>query len=429
MRLLNSSWTPGLEQKEILGAASRLEDIITELQRRQAPEADTILLRTRNLYDRTQRSLLSQEANPAVQAGLIELQYRLEDILREPNHPELTNFLLDHRTVGAQNQMSNLAMPVKSFKHIPFSYVQARGEETSEVVQALKAHRLPVNPDNRYRVEPLTSTQTLDNLLLIGVPEAHEYATGVGVRVGVIDTGCDYKHPEIAECFEENKGYNFLNETNDPLDDHKHGTHVAGTIAGAEVGVAPDATLYALKVLDARGNGSEVNVIRAMEWAIDQDLDVLNASLGSGRASDALHAITKLVKEKGIYFTAAAGNNGTPSYSYPASCEGAISVAAVDNHKQRAPFSQYNDQVTLSAPGVGVRSCVPGGGYAAFSGTSMASPHVAGAAALIREDYSYEDAEESCIESAEHLGDKNKYGWGLVRPDIALQYLHGEKTP
>lgn len=428
MRLLNNSWTPGLEQKEILGAASRLENIITELQRRQAPEADTILLRTRNLYDRTHRALINQEANPAVQKGLQELQYRLEDILREPNHFDRTNFLLDHRTVGAQTQMSNLAMPVKSFKHIPFSYVQARGEETKEVVEALKAHRLPVNPDNRYHVKPLRSPQALENLELIGVPKAHEYATGAGVRVGVIDTGCDYKHPEIRARFEANKGYNFVHENDDPFDDNEHGTHVAGTIAGFEVGVAPEATLYALKVLDQGGFGSEVDIIRAIEWGIDEELDVLNASLGSGLASDALHAICKLVDEKGIFFAAAAGNDGTSDYNYPASCEGVASIAAVDNNKQRAPFSQYNDQVTLCAPGVGVRSCVPGGGYANFSGTSMSSPHVAGTGALIRENYSYQDLYLGIRESAEPLGDKDKYGWGLVRPDDALQGLHEENT-
>jgi subtilisin family serine protease len=231
---------------------------------------------------------------------------------------------------------------------------------------------------------------------------------GEGIRVGVIDSGIDYTHPALGggfgPGFKVAGGWDFVNNDGDPRDDAGHGTHVAGIIAAdsAEIaGVAPAVTLIAYKVLSAQGSGRDSDVIAAIERSIDpnQDgnpadhLDVINISLGGPGTSDhpASRAADNAVAA-GVIVVAAAGNGYvTGSIGSPGTARTAITVGAVDAYGDVAGFSSRGPssgslelKPDVLAPGVAIPSTVLGGSIFPMTGTSMAAPHVAGAAALLR---------------------------------------------
>jgi subtilisin family serine protease len=228
------------------------------------------------------------------------------------------------------------------------------------------------------------------------------------VVVGVVDTGVDYTHPDLAAnvwsnpgvdgCPAASHGFNVLNSTCNPLDDNRHGTHVSGTIGAVGnngigvIGVSPTVRIMGLKFLDAGGSGSIANAVTAIDWAIKAkqagvNVRVLSNSWGGGGYSQALADEINKAGANDILFIAAAGNNaanndGSPVYPCNYHTANEICVAATDSHDGLASFSDYGaGSVDLAAPGVGILSTVPGG-YASMSGTSMATPHVSGAAAL-----------------------------------------------
>ncbi|MBS3119425.1 S8 family peptidase [Candidatus Woesearchaeota archaeon] len=266
-----------------------------------------------------------------------------------------------------------------------------------------------------------THSSNLWNLEDIGVRQAHEYSRGAGARVGIIDSGCDYSHEEIGHAFGKLKGFDFLNNSQEPRDLNGHGTHVAGTVAGSSVGVAPEAQVYALRVLDENGSGSEADVMAAIEWALEYRLDAVNMSLGSRFATKAFERLCKHAADAGLLLIAAAGNEGFGP-SYPASFDKVISVAAVDQENRHARFSNIYRTTDISAPGVGIKSCYPGNEYAALSGTSMAAPHVTGSLALVAARAG-SNAAELLEQTAQALSTELPYdprdvfGAGLVRAD------------
>ncbi|MBN2805403.1 MAG: S8 family serine peptidase, partial [Prolixibacteraceae bacterium] len=228
--------------------------------------------------------------------------------------------------------------------------------------------------------------------------------TGKGVVIGIIDTGIDYNHPDLSNG-KVIGGYDFVNEDDDPMDDHGHGTHCAG-IAAANgpglTGVAPDAKLMAVKVLDEWGNGWDSDIIAGIEYAVDPDgnpatddgADIISMSLGgSGNPDDPMSAAVDNAFNKGVLSIVAAGNNGAFfSIGSPGCAKEALTVGASDNIGERAFFSSagpvmmsYALKPNVLAPGVDIYSSVPGGNYESWNGTSMATPHVAGAAALLKE--------------------------------------------
>ena len=215
--------------------------------------------------------------------------------------------------------------------------------------------------------------------------KAWSYTTGKNVNVAVIDTGIDYTHPDLKANYAG--GYNAIDESNPPLDDNGHGTHVAGTIAAVldekgVVGVAPDVKLYAVKVLNAYGSGSISSIIDGIQWSVSNKIDVINMSLGSRYSSDALKEAVNAAYRAGIVIVCAAGNDGG-AVNYPAKYPGAIAVSALDLSDKIASFSSRGDEIAFIAPGVSVYSTYKGGVYKSLSGTSMASPHVAGLSALV----------------------------------------------
>lgn len=241
----------------------------------------------------------------------------------------------------------------------------------------------PAVPEARAEAVPAAS-EIPWGVARVNAASAWDHAAGGGVKVAVIDTGIDYTHPDLAPNYKG--GYNAVDPSAPPLDDQGHGTHVAGTIAavkdGAGVaGVAPAADLYGVKVLDKNGSGQYSWIIAGIEWAVENRMNVINMSLGGGSGNEALRQIMIKAGEAGVTVVCAAGNDGG-AVNYPARYPQAIAVSASDSSDRIASFSSRGPEIAFIAPGVGIRSARKGGGHVSLSGTSMASPHVAGLAAI-----------------------------------------------
>jgi subtilisin family serine protease len=233
---------------------------------------------------------------------------------------------------------------------------------------------------------PARSAQIPWGVQRVGAPAAWPRTEGQGAEVAVIDTGIDATHPDLSG--QVLGGVNIVNpKTPDAwADDEGHGTHVAGTVAGSGqnggiAGVAPRAKLWAVKVLDKDGNGNYSDVIAGIEWAMNHGIKIANMSLGADEGSEPLHRAVQEALAKGLTIIAAAGNSGG-AVGYPGAYPETIAVGASDASDKVAGFSAQGPEVSFIAPGVDIVSTKMGGGYVALSGTSMASPHVSGLAAL-----------------------------------------------
>ncbi len=243
---------------------------------------------------------------------------------------------------------------------------------------------------------------------------------GAGVNIAIIDSGIDYNHPDLNDNYAS--GYDFVNGDTDPMDDDGHGTHVAGTVAAENnefgvVGVAPDAKLYALKVLDDTGSGYMSDVVLAIQWATVNEIQVINMSLGGNKNIFLEWACNLAYYDDGLLLVAAAGNGG--AVIYPAAYSSVIAVSAIDSNDELAYFSSTGKQVELAAPGVDINSTLPGNTYSGetWSGTSMASPHVAGTAALVIASgiSNVTEVRAKLQDTAEDIGlSTREQGYGLV---------------
>jgi len=221
------------------------------------------------------------------------------------------------------------------------------------------------------------------------VPNAWDYSTGnPDVLVAVLDTGADFSHPDLAGKLVP--GYDFVNQDDNPQDDHGHGTHVSGIIAAATnngigiAGVSYNTRVLVVKILNAQGVGTHADIAQGIIWAADHGARVINMSLGGTQGSQTLQDAVNYAWDHGVVIVAAAGNSSTNTPSYPGAYENAIAVAATDQNDGRASFTNYGSfWVDVAAPGVGILSTIMGGSYASWSGTSMATPNVSGVAALI----------------------------------------------
>ncbi len=352
---------------------------------------------------------------------------------------------------------------------------------TDFVAQDQESPLSPVDPNDRVQEglvsiasdDPFYSTsgswgQSYDDLWWfkqIQAEQAWSYTKGGGVTVAVIDTGLDYNHPDIAANLWTNQkelnglpgidddgngylddlhGWDFSNWDNDPLDDHGHGTHVAGIIAGVAnnqtgiAGIAPEAKIMPLKVLASNGSGYVTDVIAAIRYAANLGAKVINLSLGvfknflSRSLQTSFQSAVTYAKSKGAIVVAAAGNeNSNVNNVYPAALTDVISVGATDVTKTRAYFSNFGTLLDFVAPGVDILSLKAAGvsfgadsvldpNYVRATGTSMASPMVAGIVALLKAyfpTFNFTQINDRLKKSVTDLGTKgfDKYhGWGLV---------------
>jgi subtilisin family serine protease len=248
----------------------------------------------------------------------------------------------------------------------------------------------------------------------IGAKRVHDSGVwGQGVKVAVIDSGIDYVHfdlsgpqpvyPEFNGNYQG--GWDFVNNDSDPMDDNGHGTHVSGILAADRngylvAGVAPQVDLYALKVVDASGNGEYSSVIAALQWAVNNGIDVVNMSVGGHDPSDALADAVEAVYQAGVLMVAAAGNVNPLSLTeliygcpvvVPAAYPHVLATTFTQGTNELTGYSCTGLEVDFAAPGDQVYAPVPVGsctlcsvyGYQPLSGTSMASPHLAGLVALV----------------------------------------------
>src|SRR3990167_9457777 len=289
---------------------------------------------------------------------------------------------------------------------------------------------------------------------------------GIGVKIGIIDSGIDYFHQDLDDVYVG--GYDFVENQNDletregdgAMDVYGHGTHVAGTACAEDnslgvVGVAPGCALHSLRVLNDSGSGSWSATVAAMDWAVLHGLQVVNLSLGSSQdPGSTVKAAFDNAEAAGLVIVAAGGNSGTPSGKgnnviYPAKYASVIAVAATDKNDTRPSWSSTGEEIELAAPGVSVLSSwndsdsphntqpfiLDGDWYKEGSGTSMASPHVAGAAALViaagvtdnngngRINDEVRAIFNSTADDIGAVGKDTHYGYGLVNVAAAIASL------
>lgn len=258
------------------------------------------------------------------------------------------------------------------------------------------------------------------------------------IKVGIIDTGISNTHPDLLSNIKG--GINTINSRKNWNDDNGHGSHVAGVVAALNntigvIGVGPAINLYAIKVLNASGSGYLSDVIEGIQWAVANGMQVINMSLGADSDVQSLHDAVIAAKNAGVVIVAAAGNSGG-SVIFPAAYPEVIAVSAIDQNNTIASWSSRGPEVDLAAPGVSIYSTYKGTGYATLSGTSMATPHVSGVAALVLNTpvgvydvnsngrWDPDEVQKKLQDRAQDLGNTGfdyLYGWGLVNAYSAVQ--------
>ncbi len=292
------------------------------------------------------------------------------------------------------------------------------------------------------------------NLRQIDMPKAWERSHGKGVVVAVIDTGVAFEDYDGFRQVPDLKGvkfvagYDFVNDDEHANDDHGHGTHVAGTIAQATnngegvAGVAFEAAIMPLKVLNHFGSGTSADIADAIRFAADHGAKVVNLSLGGGGRSGVMASAVAYARQKGVTVVCAAGNGGVGRVEYPAAYEGAVAVSAVGPSGRRAPYSSFGKELDIAGPGGDKSQGVEAGilqntidprdparsVYASFQGTSMATPHVAGVAALLYAAGAKgpDEVERALYDGARAASNNawsEEYGHGLLNADASLKAL------
>jgi subtilisin len=266
-----------------------------------------------------------------------------------------------------------------------------------------------------------------------------EVTTGSMVKVAILDTGIDLNHPDLWRNIKG--GINTLRPRKSANDDNGHGTHLAGTVAAIDndfgvIGVGPEVYLYAVKVLDKKGEGWLSDLIDALDWCIENKMQVVNMSFGSLEGNQSFHDAIIRAHQAGITMVASAGSNGEDSglIEYPAFYPETIAVSAIDEYDNFASFSSYGPQIDLTAPGVNILSTYRNAFYETMYGTSMSAAHVTGTVALIlttSPKWGYDldgdrmwdpdEIRERLMDTAENLGlHPHQQGAGLVRASCVL---------
>jgi subtilisin family serine protease len=304
-------------------------------------------------------------------------------------------------------------------------WISAGAEPVTETTHlylplVMRAYR-PPPPPPVYPNDPYYYTYGYQwGLNKVRAPEAWALSTGQGVLIAVLDTGTDYNHPDLSGKVRTDIAWNFVNNNNDARDNNGHGTHVSGIAAAATnnsrgvAGMGWDASILPLKVLDSGGNGRTDQLISAIYYAADHGARVINMSLGGPYSclSD-LQAAVDYAYSRGALLVAAAGNDYKNQTVFPANCAHVLGVAATGYYDTLASFSVTGTHVSVAAPGTSIYSTLWGGGYGYMQGTSMATPFVAGLAALVYArfpTYTPNQAASAILDNAQDLGST---GWDI----------------
>lgn len=270
---------------------------------------------------------------------------------------------------------------------------------------------------------------------MIKAPEAWIVTPGSSaVKIAVLDTGIDTTHPNLQNYISTSLSRNFTGgSTTDVTDRQGHGTHVAGTIAsyGSVSGVMQVATLVAVKVLGDDGSGSTYGIVEGILYASQIGADAINMSLGGGGFDQSMADACKTASQNGTVVVAATGNDGASTVSYPGAYPYVIGVGSVTNTRARSSFSNYGTGLDVMAPGSDIYSTKPGGGFQTMSGTSMATPHVAGVVGLIRsanKSLTAAQVEDILKRTCQPAGSASQYGSGIVDAYAAVLAANGD-TP
>jgi serine protease len=278
-------------------------------------------------------------------------------------------------------------------------------EGNQQLLSALKKSKLAketefIEPNYIYSKSEIPNDPEYSkqwNLRSINIESAWDETKGKGITVAVIDTGIS-PVPDLKDTTFV-KGYDFVNDTIEALDDSGHGTHVAGTVAQSTnngygvAGIAYEASLMPLKVLSAEGGGTISDIAEAIRFAADNGADIINMSLGGPGESKLMEEAIDYAYQKGVFVVAAAGNSNQNAASYPARYRHVVGVAALDPADLKAPYSNFGAGVDISAPGGSeagkilqetINPQTGEGVFEGYQGTSMAAPHVAGVAALVK---------------------------------------------
>lgn len=280
---------------------------------------------------------------------------------------------------------------------------------------------------------------------LVGLPSAWDFTTGISdVVIAVLDTGIAFSHTEFIS--RTVPGYDFVNQDDDPFDDHGHGSHVAGIIAAninngaGTVGVCPSCRIMPIKVLDENNLGAWSSIALGILYAVDHDADVINLSLGSTQSSQTVKNALEYARSHGVVIVAAAGNQAGSNPFYPAAYPEVIAVTAIDRYENRWGLSNYGSFIDLAAPGDDIYSTGsvdtnPPNGYSAMGGTSMAAPFVAGLAGLLLSQEptrTITDVFGVMQRTAVDLGEPGQdplFGYGRIDAARALAEIEGSSPP
>ena len=328
--------------------------------------------------------------------------------------------------------------PIKSFKYSP----AVTASLTKQQVNKLMKNKMIVDVEQNEKVYAAENDDNMGNYPMNNVtyPSWNLKQTrinkvlnkgirGGDIKVGVIDSGISTSHFDL----KVEGGVNILDSAGTYDDDYGHGTRVAGIIAALDnnigvKGVAPDAELYSIKVLDSKGEGMISDIISGIEWAIENDIDIINLSVQTTIENKLLKKTINQAIKQGLIIVAAAGNKGysetESTITYPANYQSVISVGALTKKKLRADFSSIGENLDLMAPGEYVYTTFGKGYFVAFSGTSIATPHVTGTAALmlsVNQSLTQSQIKKILKKSATPLGEERIYGAGELNANKAIK--------